>query len=291
VEDHGAAWVYDVICATPAELRDPVALRYPKVRQSCQGKIVPGAIVAGEARSVAVSDELARIRPARRRSLPEEIVDQLLELIASAGESEFRMPPERALCLQLGVSRTSLREALSALVHLGVLETQGKTKLGIAARARAQLVARVSDQASERQLVTDPLEVRRILEPEAAALAADRGSKRDFDEIAEWLRLMEAALERGERVVEYDSAFHVAIARAAGNVVLVQLVSAVADALQHSRELSFMQRNAGPVAVAGHKRILTALRERDAEGAGIAMRAHVDDVARLVQVTLDGGVG
>jgi GntR family transcriptional repressor for pyruvate dehydrogenase complex len=246
--------------------------------------------VASEARTT-VPSELAQIRPAKRRSLPQVIVDQLLELIASAGTSEFRMPPERALCLQLGVSRTSLREALSALSHLGVLETRGKTKVGVAGQARAQLVARTGGEASERQLATDPLEVRRILEPEAAALAADRGSTRDFDEIAEWLRLMEAAAMRGERVVEYDSAFHVAIARATGNSVLVQLISAVADALQRSRELSYMHQNAAQIALEGHRRILAGLRARDADAARAAMCAHVDDVEQLVQATLDGGDG
>jgi GntR family transcriptional regulator, transcriptional repressor for pyruvate dehydrogenase complex len=227
--------------------------------------------------------ELTRIRRARRRSLPEEIVDQLLELIASAGTSEFRIPPERALCEQLGVSRTSLREALSALSHLGVLETHGKAKFGIAARARAQLVARMDGGAPDRQLVTDPLEVRRILEPEAAALAAERASARDFEEIAEWLRLMELG---GERVIEYDSAFHVAIARATRNGVLVQLVSAVADALQHTRELSFMAHDAAEIALEGHRMILAGLRARDAAAARSAMRKHVDDVERLVRATL-----
>src|SRR5712691_1409415 len=77
------------------------------------------APVSMDERAAAPVAELARIRPARRRSLPEAIVAQLLELIASAGTPEYRLPPERALCEQLGVSRTSLREALSALRHLG----------------------------------------------------------------------------------------------------------------------------------------------------------------------------
>jgi GntR family transcriptional repressor for pyruvate dehydrogenase complex len=254
------------------------------VRQSC--RMDERTIVATEERPVVPAIELARIRQARRRSLPQEIVDQLLELIASAGTSEFRVPPERVLCEQLGVSRTSLREALSALSHLGVLETHGKAKLGIAARARAQLVARMDGGAPERHLVTDPLEVRQILEPEAAALAAQRGSARDFEEIAEWLRLMEVGASRGERIVEYDSAFHVAIARATGNGVLVQLVSAVADALQHSRELSFIQHDAAQIALAGHRTILAALRGRDAAAARQAMRKHVDEVEQLVRATL-----
>src|SRR4051794_12298816 len=100
------------------------------------------------------------IRPARRRSLPEEIVQQLAELIASGGFPEERLPPERILCEQLEVSRASLREGLSALAHLGIVETRGKAKYGKIAAARAHLAARLNSHDSEQKLIADPLEVR-----------------------------------------------------------------------------------------------------------------------------------
>jgi GntR family transcriptional repressor for pyruvate dehydrogenase complex len=241
---------------------------------------------AEESGGLRAAPQVPGIRPTRRRSLPEEIVDQLLELITSGSLPEQRLPPERELCKQLEVSRASLREALSALNHLGVVETRGKAKYGRIARARAELVARLGSGGAEQELVTDPLEVRRMLEPEVAAGAAQRGTEQALDEIEHWLHLMEEAAERGERVVEYDSAFHVSIARATGNHTLVQLIGALTEALRESRELSFEPYDAVQTALAGHRAIVEALRAHDPNKARRAMRRHLDEVERLIRASL-----
>lgn len=227
------------------------------------------------------------VRPTRRRSLPQEIVDQLLELIAAQGVPELRLPPERVLCEQFGVSRTSLREALSALTHLGVLTSRGKSKFGVPQRARAHLVAQQAATESERVLITDPIEVRRMLEPEVAAKAAERASDRALDEIEHWLELMEDGIRRGERVVEYDSAFHVSIARATGNHSVVQVIAGLADTLSESRELSFWPEEAAGRALRGHRTVLEALRAREPDAARTAMKDHLDEVEALLRQSLD----
>lgn len=231
---------------------------------------------------------LADLRPPRRRSLPLEVADQLVELIASASAGELVLPPERRLCEQLAVSRNVLREALSALGHQGVVETRGKARIGLPARARARLVARVASGGPERELVLDPMEVRQMLEPEAAALAAGRASEEAVAELERWVVLMQQGLARGERVVEYDSAFHVAIAQATGNHTLVQLVGALTDALRESRERSFVPAGAADGALADHRAILDAVRARDAAAARRAMRAHLARVERLIRASLTG---
>jgi DNA-binding FadR family transcriptional regulator len=230
----------------------------------------------------------ADLRPARRRSLPLEVADQLVELIASASESELVLPAERRLCDQLGVSRNVLREALSALGHQGVIETRGKVRIGLPTRARARLVARVASGGPERELVLDPMEVRRMLEPEAAALAAGRATEDAIAELARWVALMEQGLARGERVVEYDSAFHVGIAQATGNHTLVQLVGALTDTLRESRERSFVPPGAADGALADHRAILDAVRAGDAAAARRAMQAHLARVERLIRASLTG---
>lgn len=241
---------------------------------------------ADESGGLRTTPQVSGIRPARRRSLPQEIVDQLLELIAAGSLPDQQLPPERKLCEQLRVSRASLREALSVLNHLGVVETRGKAKYGRIARARAQLVARLGSSGAEQELVTDPLEVRRMLEPEVAAGAAQRGTEQAFDEIEHWLHLMEEGAERGERVVEYDSAFHVSIARATGNHTLVQLIGALTEALRESRELSFAPYDAVQTALAGHRAIVEALRAHDPAKARRAMGRHLDEVERLIRASL-----
>jgi GntR family transcriptional regulator, transcriptional repressor for pyruvate dehydrogenase complex len=229
--------------------------------------------------------ELAGARPLQRRSLPQEVSEQMLELIASADAAEVALPSERRLCEQFGVGRNVLREALSALEGRGVTRVQGKVRIGNSARARAQLLARAPATA-ERALALDPIEARRIMEPEIAALAAERAGKDEIEEITGWLMQMEQAHARGERVVEFDSAFHVAIARASENHTLVQVVAALTEALRDSRELSFQPEPAGRAAIEGHRAILDALRAKDPRAARRAMRKHLDRVEQLIRASL-----
>ncbi|MDX6628696.1 MAG: GntR family transcriptional regulator, transcriptional repressor for pyruvate dehydrogenase complex [Gaiellales bacterium] len=225
-------------------------------------------------------------RPVRRRSLPIDVSDQLLELIAAAGAPELLLPAERELSEQLQVSRNVLREALAALEGIGAVEVRGRSRVGIVPRARTQLVARVPTRGPESELAVDPIEARDIFEPEVAALAAMRATPTAISEIERWLTLMEEGVARGERVVEYDAAFHVAVARATGNHTLVEVIGALNDAVGHSREHSFKAEGSAQGAIAHHHMILTAIRERDADGARLAMRVHLEHVGRSVREAL-----
>ena len=232
------------------------------------------------------SDQTLAVHPTRHRSLVQAIVVQLLELMSEQAAAEVRLPTERVLAEQLAVSRASLREALAALVQSGVVTTRGKAKYGDCSRAKVRLLAEHTPASSERELITDPLEVRRMLEPEVAARAAERATPRDLAELEQWLRLMEEGIERGERVVEYDVAFHVAIAAAAQNHALTMVVQGLADSLRESRELSYWPADGAAVSCAGHRRIYDALRKRDPEAARESMRSHLDQVESLIRATL-----
>jgi DNA-binding FadR family transcriptional regulator len=225
-------------------------------------------------------------RPVRRRSLPIEVADQLLELIAAAGALELVLPAERQLSEQLRVSRNVLREALAALEGIGAVEVRGRSRVGIVPRARTQLVARVQTRGPESALLVDPIEARDIFEPEVAALAAQRATPDAIGEIERWLTLMEQGVARRERIVEYDAAFHVAVARATGNRTVVEIIGAINDAVGHSREHSFRAAGGAEGAIAHHHQILAAIRERDSEGARLAMREHLEHVGQRVREAL-----
>jgi GntR family transcriptional repressor for pyruvate dehydrogenase complex len=229
---------------------------------------------------------LTGVRPAQRRRLTEEVVAQLLELIAAAEQEELALPVERELCVQLGVSRNVVREALSVLDGQGVVETRGKARVAFAGRARAQLVARVPGRALADGRMLEPIELRLIIEPEAAALAAQRATARDVRELERWLDGLAGGIERGESLVEYDLAFHVAIARSTQNDMLADLVRALADALRPSRTASFRPRGAPEAALADHRRIVDGIRGRDAPRAREAMAEHLRHVERLVRASL-----
>ncbi len=215
------------------------------------------------------------------------MVDGLLEFIAEGTAPERRLPVERVLCEQLHVSRTTLREALSTLAQLGVVETRGKGRYGSLVGARASLASRTRLRRSETELIKHPLEARRMLEPSIAALAAERGQEQDLDEIERWLTLMESSTQNRRNLLPYDSAFHAAIARATGNPTLVFLINALTDALAQSREHSFRPRFGPTTAIEGHRAILAALRAHDPKAAGQAMGRHLDDVEALIRVVLE----
>ena len=238
----------------------------------------------------AVPGPLGDVRPMERRRLPQDVADQLLDLIAASSGSEIVLPAERRLCVQLAVSRNVLREALAALAQAGILETRGKLRIAHVGRARASKVARLPAIAGrDADPVLDPMEVRRILEPEVACIAATRASRQAIDAMERCVALMEGAAERGESLVDYDSAFHVAIAHATGNQTLVALVQALNDTLRDSRKLSFQPEAAPAHAISDHAAILTAIRERDPVAATAAMRHHLDRVESLIRDSLDTG--
>lgn len=224
----------------------------------------------------------AGLRPVRRRTLSQEVVERLLRFIASGDAPVRRLPPEPVLCEQLEVSRTALREGLSALSQLGVIQTRGKARIGSTVAARSQLLSR-DGVALVREGVEHPLEVRALLEPPMAALAAGRMTAQALSDIERFLALMREAGEEHELIVEYDSGFHVAIARATGNPTLVYMVSAIADALAATRELSLAAPGGVETALSGHQTIVDALRAHDSAAAQAAMHAHIQDVAQLLR--------
>lgn len=255
-------------------------------RRAIGAKVVISSYQCVESEAWPLMDDgaIPVIKRARRSSLPEEISRQLLELIASGSFPDNRLPAERVLCAGLGVSRGPLREAFSGLQHLGVLETRGNARYGRPERARAELT-RLPTMDADEVLMTHPLEARRLLEPEVAALAAARATPAALEEIDHWLVALEHAPDRNT-ALEQDSAFHVAIARATGNQALVGLIQALTDSLRESRALS-MQPDEGPRSSSrAHRTIYDALAARDPDKARFAMRLHLDEVERLIHEAL-----
>ena len=258
----------------------------PPARASTLGAVTPDSLAPADAPARAAG-ALGAVRPMERRRLPDDVAAQLLDLVAASSGSEVALPAERALCEQLGVSRNVLREALAALSQAGVIETRGKARIAHVGRARASRVARLETGGGhDADPVLDPMEVRRILEPEVASLAAKRASAEATDDMERYVTLMEEAAARGDSLVDYDSAFHVAIAQATGNGTLVALVRALNDTLRESRGLSFRPEAAPAQAISDHAAILAAIRAGDPAAATAAMRHHLDRVEGLIRDSL-----
>ncbi len=128
----------------------------------------------------------------------------------------------------------------------------------------------------------EQLELRRVIEPQVARLAAERATDSDIDEIFNWLRLQEAKLSSGLSFVDEDSAMHLAIARASRNSLLVKMIEGIHELLLPSRVQSLRTQAGNKRSLEGHTRICEAIRSRDGEAAYKAMLAHVVDVEHLI---------
>ena len=206
-----------------------------------------------------------------------QIADQGRALIGS-GEfpAHARLPAERDLARQLGVSRPSVREALIALEVEGWVEV--RTGSGVYVRERQGRQA-----APTESVEWGPLELiraRRVVEGETAALAATLAKRKDVQAISGAIESMRAQAERAQTPLEGDRAFHVAIVEACGNIVLSETVQAFWD----SRREPIFSRLGGyfetaeswRAAIAEHEAIRDAIAARDADAARGAMHRHLD---------------
>lgn len=217
-----------------------------------------------------------------------QISNQLRELIVG-GEFPVgsRLPSERDLSVQLGVSRPSLREALIALEVEGYIEVRMGS--GIYVCDPPAQPAEGFDLSGEE----GPLELiqaRALVEGEVAAAAARMGKKRHFDAIKEAIDQMEADALAGIKPLDSDRLFHVRVAEATGNSVLVGVVRRMFDLrlgpLFDQLHSHFETADVWAQAIAEHREVLEALRAKDPQRARDAMRHHMEIAFRRLSSSL-----
>ena len=218
-----------------------------------------------------------------------QIADQIRQLMVS-GEFALgsRLPAERDLALQLGVSRPSVREALIALEVEGMIEV--RTGSGIYVQ-RSQAAAQGKLAPTPKKTAANgldtpaewgPLEVmsaRLLVEAEVAALAATHAQKADIQAIRAGLQQMQSEAARDKVPREGDEAFHAAIARACGNSVLLDTVQRYWQArngpLFERLGDYFEHPQSWQAAIAEHQEVLWAIEAHDAPAARKAMQKHL----------------
>ena len=234
------------------------------------------------------------VRPVIRTSLSDEIIDQILDLIArNVLKPGDRLPPERELCKRFGVGRTSLREALRSLSVMGILD--GRVGEGTFVRQDNEEFLR---KTLERGLllnakkVQDLVETRLMLESETAAGAAQRATEADLRAIEETVNGMEAALAQPEQFLEFDLQFHLAVARATQNSILYSLLSMTRAYLKEWIEGSLAESGRdgqrARLSLEQHQTIFRALKQGDPEAARQAMGEHILSSSVDLQSHIDG---
>lgn len=211
----------------------------------------------------------------------EQIVEQIERRILS-GElrSGDRLPSERELGEQFHVSRTAVREAMKTLAQKGLVDMRpGRGTIVIDGTSRAVkhslgLMLSVGQEEGSQKLV----EVREILEPEIAALAAARATEEEIDAMREAVEIMESNLTNANAYIIADNDFHRALARGTQNVLILRLVDSIVDLLSEQRKQIFAVDGGPERGQFHHKRLLDAVIRRDPEVARQAMRAHLRQV-------------
>ena len=217
--------------------------------------------------------------PIARRNTYELVADRLVTLI---GTRELKpgdpLPTERELTQAYGVGRSSVREALRMLESQGVITPGAKGTFVVASVANPlnssyRLLLTLDEDAD----VHDIFELRRILECEAAALAAERRRKKHLAEMDEAIEEMEAGLEEpsGDRYIDADLRFHIAVAEATGNRLVLHSMEAVRGVIRRALMTIFLVPNSPERSLEQHRAIRAAIGDRDADRARKEMRSHL----------------
>jgi GntR family transcriptional repressor for pyruvate dehydrogenase complex len=213
--------------------------------------------------------------------LYEQIVQQIEESILSGSlKTGEQLPAERELAQQFGVSRTAVREAVKALREKGLVEafsgrgtfiTNGTSQ---SIRQSLDRMLKIGQPEGSLQLA----EVRAILEPGIAALAATRIEESHLATMREAYAVMDRKRDDPQAYIEADLDFHLSLAEAAANPIILSLIDSIVGVLREQRIRIFNVVGGPERGQFHHKRILEAVEQRDPVKAQEAMRAHLDQV-------------
>ena len=226
-----------------------------------------------------------------KRTLAEQVREYILGLIKERRlGAGMEIPSEMQVIRDLGVSRGVVREAFRSLASLGILQIDsGKRPRVQAFNPEAIRVIFDCALATEQVAVTHILEMRRALEIGSVALAARHGSKEDFTQIRQCMEGIRTSLGHHDLFLEYDIAFHIAVASATKNPMYALMLEALRAPLEQSIHAGLSDERMekrGDSIVALHQAIVDAVCARDEERAARAMASHFDTA---VSDLLDAG--
>jgi GntR family transcriptional repressor for pyruvate dehydrogenase complex len=219
------------------------------------------------------------------RPLYERVVQRLEELIRTEDlRPGDRLMTERELAQKLGVSRTSIRQALTALRVRGVVEVRHGDGIYLV-RESSDLVDTLAQGLIESHAHLPAInEVREAVEPRAARLAARRRTSEDVVAMRDALDRMRTEIADGQAGMAGDAGFHHALIAAAHNEVLSAVYEQLGPGVEQSSQASLVRPGRPERSLRDHERVLDAIVAADEEGAELAMRLHVREFSDLEMV-------
>lgn len=224
-----------------------------------------------------------------RRGLHREVVDALGQRIVRGdyrpGDS---LPNEAELGVSLEVSRTVVREAIKVLASKGLVSSRPKTGTRVLERMHWSLIdpdvlTWQVHVAADRGLYRDLFEVRSMIEPQAAALAAVRRSDGEVDRLEELVHELDRIADDPERYIAVDLDLHAAILGATHNELLARMTGTIRVALAASRRITVRVPGGPRTAMQLHRDVVKGIRDGDADSARTAMATIVEGAAQDVE--------
>ncbi len=219
-------------------------------------------------------------KPVKKTRVYEEIVVKVKHMIEKGRlHHGDQLPPERELAEVFSVSRSSVREALRSLETQGYLESRQGDGTYIARQPVESLVNPLATVIfSEKDGQMELFEMRRLIEPQLAYLAAERATPEEIIMLGKALELQEKAFAAGESGTEVDKTFHYILAKAAKNKVILRIVDNIMDLLAESRDKYLQVEGRAEKSLARHREMLNAIRAGDKELAAQVMQEHLEDI-------------
>lgn len=225
-------------------------------------------------------------KPIKTRKISGEIIEQIKKMILS-GELKpgDKLLSERELSEELRVSRASVREALSALELMGLIEVRPGEGTHIKKASVEDIIQPLSMMLlMQKDFAEDVLEVRKILEVGCARLAAVRRTDKELEAMDQALIQMEADINNDRLGAEADMRFHYTIALASHNILLIRLMNTIADSIQENlrenREMLFNTPGTSDRLLKEHTAVYNAIKNQEPEEARNLMLQHLEMVQK-----------
>lgn len=229
----------------------------------------------------------------QRINLNDQVARELgLRVIRGEFAPGEALPTETELAVEFGVSRPVVREGLRQLVSKGMVEARQKRGTIVCPTNEwnhldSGLLAWFKESGRLRPYLTDLVEIRLMVEPNAAAMAAERATPDQIAALRGSIDAMVASEADTSRFLEADVAFHHALLRASGNVFLVSILGAIETALRESVAITNRPGTDNARSTALHRKVVDAVADGDSDGARIAMVTLLGDARAALKRALN----
>jgi len=219
-----------------------------------------------------------------RTTLTEAAFEQLIAyVVKGTWKAGDRLPPERELCQQFGIARTSLREALKAMELVGMLDS--RVGDGTFVCPRSEFLSRPllwAFTGADHEELVEIMEARTAVEETLAGLAAERASREEISRIETTVTQMRDAIAAGASILEADMSFHLAVAAAAHNEPLQNAVQLLRNITRQWLKYKVQMPNVAASVLKRHQAVYRAIASGKPNAARLAMRKHLEETQQLV---------